>query len=70
MSFLCISHMKWGESRVLTEHVPFTCYSHKLFMKVVGTVGGRRVRVASVTGTVMAVPGLISKCRSLIGDLT
>lgn len=57
--------------KALTEHVPFTCSSvYELFIKVLGTMGGRRVRGASVTGTVMTVPGLISERRLLIGDLT
>lgn len=40
MSSLYISHMKWGESRALTEHVPFTCYADELFMKVEGSMKG------------------------------
>lgn len=44
------------EVKALTEHVSFTCsYAYELFMMVVGTMGGRRVRGASVTGTVMTV---------------
>lgn len=51
--------------------MPFTCsYPYELFIKVLGTMGGRRVRGASVTGTVMTVSGLVSKRHSLIGDLT
>lgn len=49
-----------SESKALPEHVPFTCSSaYKLFSKVLGTMGGSRVRVASVTGTVITVAGLI-----------
>lgn len=63
--------MKQIESKSLTEHVPFTCsFAYELFIKVLGTVGGRRVRGVSVTGTVMTVLGLISEGCSLIGDLT
>ena len=51
--------------------MPFTCsYVYELFIEVLGAIGGRRVRGASVTGTVMTASGLISKHRSLIGDLT
>lgn len=57
--------------KALTEHVPFTCsYAYELFIEVLGTMGGRRVRGASVTGTVMTASGLVSKRHSLIGDLT
>lgn len=60
MFSLCVIHMKQIESKALTEHVPFTCsFAYELFIKVLGTVGGRRVRGVSVTGAVMTVLGLI-----------
>lgn len=63
--------MKWSKYKVPNEHVPFTCScASELFTKILSTMGGSRVRSASVTGTVMTLTGLISKCCSLIGDLT
>lgn len=39
-------------------------------MKVLGKVGGRRARAASVPGTVMTSPRLIPERHSVIGDPT
>lgn len=51
--------------------MPFTCsWTFELFNEILSTMGGRRVRRASLTGRVMTPPGLISQRCSLIGDLT